>query len=268
MFKGKRFTPAMIVAMIALAVALSGTAVAGTAKLITGSQIANGTIKLAHINSSTKAALKGKTGATGAQGAVGAQGVAGQQGATGAKGDKGLKGDTGDQGIQGVKGDKGDKGKDADEEYGVAYVRVQRGTAQSAWATYSTELGSPVGDTTGGSFRFTCNAGQAPCKVSVAAKVLSDTSGDAKVYPRVLISKGGDADNGSASDLNCEYGDGPLTTIHRTPKSDTTQPMVLLDIGGSADCGIVPVSPAGQVSEIVVPKGYYDVYSTFVFVGA
>ena len=37
MFKGKRFTPAMIVAMIALAVALSGTAVAGTAKLITGS---------------------------------------------------------------------------------------------------------------------------------------------------------------------------------------------------------------------------------------
>ena len=59
MFKGKRFTPAMIVAMIALAVALSGTAVAGTAKLITGSQIANGTIKLADINPSAKAALKG-----------------------------------------------------------------------------------------------------------------------------------------------------------------------------------------------------------------
>ena len=68
MFKGKRFTPAMIVAMIALAVALSGTAVAGTAKLITGSQIANGTIKLADIHPSAKAALKGKTGATGAQG--------------------------------------------------------------------------------------------------------------------------------------------------------------------------------------------------------
>ena len=77
MFKGKRFTPAMIVAMIALAVALSGTAVAGTAKLITGSQIANGTIKLAHLNPSAKAALKGKTGATGAQGAVGAQGAQG-----------------------------------------------------------------------------------------------------------------------------------------------------------------------------------------------
>ena len=47
MLKGRRFSPAMIVAMIALAVALSETAVAGTTKLITGSQIANGTIKLA-----------------------------------------------------------------------------------------------------------------------------------------------------------------------------------------------------------------------------
>ena len=60
MLKGRRFTPAMIVAMIALAVALSGTAVAGTAKLITGSQIANGTIKLADIHSSAKTALKGR----------------------------------------------------------------------------------------------------------------------------------------------------------------------------------------------------------------
>ena len=62
MFKGKRFTPAMIVAMIALAVALSGTAVAGTAKLITGSQIANGTIKLADLHPSAKTALKGERG--------------------------------------------------------------------------------------------------------------------------------------------------------------------------------------------------------------
>jgi hypothetical protein len=92
MFKGKRFTPAMIVAMIALAVALSGTAVAGTAKLITGSQIANGTIKLADIHPSAKTALKGEHGATGARGpagAQGAQGPVGPQGANGAKGEKG-----------------------------------------------------------------------------------------------------------------------------------------------------------------------------------
>ena len=73
MLKGRRFTPAMIVAMIALAVALSGTAVAGTTKLITGTQIANGTIKLADIHSSAKTALKGKTGAPGAQGRAGTQ---------------------------------------------------------------------------------------------------------------------------------------------------------------------------------------------------
>ena len=92
MFKGRRFTPAMIVAMIALAVALSGTAVAGTAKLITGSQIANGTIKLADIHPGTKAALKGKSGETGAQGPAGAQGARGPQGATGAVGPQGPQG--------------------------------------------------------------------------------------------------------------------------------------------------------------------------------
>ncbi len=118
MLKGRRFTPAMIVAMIALAVALSGTAVAGTAKLITGSQIANGTIKLADIHSSAKAALKGKTGATGAQGPVGAQGARGRQvrpagrQAEGrqAAGAQGPKGDIGTAGAQGPKGDKGDSG--------------------------------------------------------------------------------------------------------------------------------------------------------------
>jgi collagen triple helix repeat protein len=108
MFKGKRFTPAMIVAMIALAVALSGTAVAGTAKLITGSQIASGTIKLAHLNSSAKKSLKGEHGATGAQGPIGAQGPVGPQGATGSAGAQGPKGNTGADGAKGDKGDKGD----------------------------------------------------------------------------------------------------------------------------------------------------------------
>ena len=121
MLKGRRFSPAMIVAMIALAVALSGTAVAGTTKLITGSQIANGTIRLADMHSSVKTALKGQIGAAGAQGLVGAQGaqgLVGPQGATGAKGDagavgvSGAKGDKGDTGLKGDKGDKGDVGAD------------------------------------------------------------------------------------------------------------------------------------------------------------
>ena len=103
----------MIVAMIALAVALSGTAVAGTTKLITGSQIANGTIKLADIHSSAKTALKGQTGATGAQGPVGAQGaqgLGGPQGATGAKGDAGAVGASGATGAIGPQGPQGNFG--------------------------------------------------------------------------------------------------------------------------------------------------------------
>ena len=110
MLKGRRFTPAMIVAMIALAVALSGTAVAGTTKLITGSQIANGTIKLADIHSSAKTALKGQTGATGAQGPEGVKGPVGPQGAAGSKGDKGDKGDKGVTGPQGPQGEQGPPG--------------------------------------------------------------------------------------------------------------------------------------------------------------
>ncbi len=106
MFKGRRFTPAMIVAMIALAVALSGTAMAGTAKLITSGQIANGTIKLADIHSSAKTALKGQSGETGAQGPVG------PQGATGAPGTPGTQGHQGEQGPQGEPGVDGKDGKD------------------------------------------------------------------------------------------------------------------------------------------------------------
>jgi hypothetical protein len=122
MLKGRRFTPAMIVAMIALAVALSGTAIAGTAKLITGSQIADGTIKLVDIHSSVKTALKGQRGATGAKGSVGAQGPIGPQGATGAKGDAGAVGNPG------AKGDKGDKGDSAFGAFAYTLAHDDSGT--------------------------------------------------------------------------------------------------------------------------------------------
>ena len=92
MLKGRRFTPALIVAMIALAVALSGTAVAGTAKLITGSQIANGTITLADLHSSAKTALKGQRGATGAQGCRRRQGCPGAGRAAGCDRREGRQG--------------------------------------------------------------------------------------------------------------------------------------------------------------------------------
>jgi hypothetical protein len=108
MLKGRRFTPAMIVAMIALAVALSGTAAAGT-KLITGGQIKNGTIKLADLHSSVKAAIKGESHTSGAQGSAGAQGA---QGPAGPQGAAGAKGDTGATGTPGPAGKDGRDGKD------------------------------------------------------------------------------------------------------------------------------------------------------------
>jgi hypothetical protein len=155
-------------------------------------------------------------------------------------------------------------------------VAVQRGAgAASAWATYSTRLGSPVGDTTSGAFRFTCTAVHATCKVTINAAALAAVPGTVGVYPRVLIQRQGTS---GGPQTYCEYGDGSFSPA--TPAGDTvlaTQPPsatpaytpVPIHIGGSADCGWVPPgggpAPAGLVTEITVPAGYYDVISTFVF---
>jgi hypothetical protein len=127
MFKGRRFTPAMIVAMIALAVALSGTAVAGTAKLITSGQIANGTIKLADLHASAKSALKGQRGATGPQGLGGAQGAQGPVGPQGANGAKGVDGEDGKDGKDGKNGLSGLVTRHYDYIKDVSYPGVGSG---------------------------------------------------------------------------------------------------------------------------------------------
>jgi hypothetical protein len=151
-------------------------------------------------------------------------------------------------------------------EYGAATVNVSiGGHAASVWARYSTAIGSPVGDTTGGVFRFTCSTG--PCTVSVAAAILSDDAGTGGVYPRVLIYRQ-DLNNGGP-EFYCEYGDGSTGTA---PATLTKQPLsatptfapMQINIGGSADCK-GPVTAAGDVNQITVPTGYYDVNSTFVF---
>ncbi|HEX6762619.1 MAG TPA: hypothetical protein VF094_07455 [Gaiellaceae bacterium] len=211
---------------------------------------------------------KGDTGATGLTGATGAQGPKGDTGATGAQG---LKGDTGATGAQGPQGPKGDPGPAWQPEYGVANVRVDRGSGASIWATYSTTLGSPVGDTTGGTFRFTCNTG--PCKVSATADVLSaatPSTGSAHVYPRLLIYS---ESLSGGPETYCEYADGAdnsgsLDAIDRVAMSTATStfPVLNLGIGGSLDCGSTQSYPAnGVVQDIWVPAGYYDVQSTFTF---
>ncbi len=196
-----------------------------------------------------------------------------KQGQTWKKSDKGNKWDKG-------KGDKDPKtpnwgqwghAKGGRVAYGVATVNVSRGGAPAtAWATYSTALGSPVGDNTGGVFRFTCATAVAPCTVSVAGAVLSRSAGTAAIYPRVLIYR--QDYNAGGPEVYCEYGDGstgslPMALTKQPLSSTPTYTPVPINIGGSADCG-GPVATAGDVNQITVPAGYYDVHSTFVFLTA
>ena len=75
-------------------------------------------------------------------------------------------------------------------EYAIVTVFVDRGNGPSRWAFYSAPLGSPAGTTTGGVFRFSCSAAQAPCKISYGAAVVSNQStANAAIHPRLLINK-------------------------------------------------------------------------------
>ena len=162
-----------------------------------------------------------------------------------------------------------DDNNDDNPSYGVATVNVSRGgSAATAWATYSTVLGSPVGDTTGGVFRFTCSTANAPCTVAVKAAVLSDASGTTAIYPRVLIYR--QDYNAGGPEVYCEYGDGstgslPLAITQQALSSTPAYTAVPLNIGGTADCVPTVSAPGGDVDVITVPSGYYDVHSTFTF---
>lgn len=87
-----RVSPAMAVAMLALFVALSGTAVATTSALISGRQIKNGSITGLDVKnkSLTPRDFRGSV-----RGPRGLRGATGATGASGAKGDKGDAGEAG-----------------------------------------------------------------------------------------------------------------------------------------------------------------------------
>jgi hypothetical protein len=88
-----RQSPAMIVAMLALFVALTGTAVATTSALITGNQIKNNSITGLDVKNRSlrpidfRGSVRGPRGLRGLTGAIGATGAPGAQGAKGDKGD-------------------------------------------------------------------------------------------------------------------------------------------------------------------------------------
>ena len=180
----------------------------------------------------------------------------------------GPTGPQGPPGPDGPLGPAGPAGPSTAGEYAVANVFVSRGTAAPGiWATYSAAMGSPIGTTTGGQFRFTCRSADKHCKVSISAAVLSNTTGSAHVYARVLIYKQipGGPEN------YCEYADGSdnnstPATISRVPMSTIVASIntpLNMGIGGSLDCESAQVRPpAGVVNEIEVPGGPTAVRNT------
>src|SRR5215207_7623121 len=93
-----RITPSMCVSLIALFVALTGSAVAAGTALIGSKGIADRSIRLIDIHPSAAAALKGQRGPRGATGVPGALGPAGPPGPQGAQGPPGVQGPPGPQG--------------------------------------------------------------------------------------------------------------------------------------------------------------------------
>ena len=96
-----------------------------------------------------------------------------------------------------------------------------------------------------GTFRFSCSAAQAPCKISYGAAVISDGSGNSVVHPRLLIHKESGAIAG-APDEFCEYADGAnnnagVATISRVATlvdAETAMDTALnMGVGSSLDCG-------------------------------
>lgn len=165
----------------------------------------------------------------------------------------------------GQAGPQGPAGKDAQAlPYGIANVQVDGTT----WATYSTTIGSPVGDTASGAVRFTCKNVTDGCNVSLEA--YSTVSGTT-LYPRLILEK---EDNTNGAKLTCEYADGSTNdggvTLLGTSATDPTK--IGLGIGSTFDCGstVQTGSPQGAVYQINVPGAsgqgiHYDVFATLTF---
>jgi Collagen triple helix repeat (20 copies) len=106
----KRDSKARVLALVALFMALTGTATAGVVA-ISSAQIADYSIRLVDMHPSAVKALKGKRGPRGAAGAAGAAGAPGAAGAAGANGLPGAQGPAGAPGPQGVPGPSGPQGQ-------------------------------------------------------------------------------------------------------------------------------------------------------------
>jgi hypothetical protein len=90
------------------------------------------------------------------------------------------------------------------------------------------------------------------------------TEAGVTVYPRILIYKS-DINTGQVSG-QCEYGDGADNSDSYEAVGNGTLSPLTVGIGGTLDCGSSQTYPTnGTASEIDVPAGYYDVFTTFYF---
>ena len=108
--------------------------------------------------------------------------------------------------------------------------------------------------------------------MSIRAWVISDTStGDAGFHPRLVLTRGGNEVT-PGPESSCEYGDGPFQAIPREPFPGddplTPRPDLPINIGSTEDCGGPEPDPGdNDVTQIVVPSGFYTVHATFAFGG-
>ena len=70
--------------------------------------------------------------------------------------------------------------------------------------------------------------------------------------------------------MYCEYADGAdapcrycSTLTKQAVAAVPDVEDILIDIGGTADCGVA--GPGGAVASIVVPEGFYDIHASFAF---
>lgn len=124
-----RVSPAMIVAMIALFVALSGTAVATTSALVGSAQIRNNSITGLDVKNRSLRPIDFRGSVRGPRGLRGLLGAPGARGAPGEKGDKGDTGPPGAPNPNAVDSDKVD-GYDAN-----SLVRAQTVSLTGAFGT-------------------------------------------------------------------------------------------------------------------------------------
>jgi len=137
--KSSRFrpTPALVVSIIALVVACTGTGIAAS-RLITSGDIKNGTIKLKDLSPAARKALLGKAGP---QGPTGPQGA---KGATGAKGPQGKQGEPGQPGTSLFNATTIPSGVTIKGAWGGRYITAVEGSQQNSYLlSYSFPLPAP-----------------------------------------------------------------------------------------------------------------------------